>query len=309
MSENGWKVVLDDLGYYRLDPIPQVADYYRNGYHESSGLNRAPDLRRAIDSGPEYEHEKSWLFATLWEDIREIGILCLQQWIKGYHFLDFGCGVGDLCSYMQDFGWVADGVEVSTYARGIARKKKLTIYNKLAECGKYDLISAINVLEHLPNPKDAILELKSHLADGGVLVIQVPNDFSPLQQIVKTKIGGDNYWVAYPDHINYFNFASLKRLLEHCGMQVVYRMATFPMEWFVLLGNNYVQNRELGTICHDKRVQFDLSLPTDTRREFYTKLAEIGWGRHCIVFATSQEPVRLHTPFDWAVNASPIPRV
>ena len=82
MSENGWKVVLDDLGYYRLDPIPQVADYYRKGYHESSGLNRAPDLRRAIDSGPEYEREKFWLSATLWEDIREIGILCLQQWIK-----------------------------------------------------------------------------------------------------------------------------------------------------------------------------------------------------------------------------------
>src|SRR3990167_5207359 len=152
MSEN-WKVVLDPLGYYRLDPIPQVADYYRKGYHESAGMNRAPDIRRAIDGGSEYEKEKFWLSATLWEDIREIGILCLRQWVKGYHFLDFGCGVGDFCQYMQDFGWVAEGIELSVLATEVAEKKGIRVHSRLLDTGQHDIISAINVLEHIANPK------------------------------------------------------------------------------------------------------------------------------------------------------------
>ena len=306
MNENNYKIILDDLGYLRLDPIPQTADYYRKGYHESAGMNRAPDIRRAIDGGREYEKEKFWLSATLWEDIREIGILCLRQWVKGYHFLDFGCGVGDFCQYMQGFGWSANGVELSEYARKIATENGIKVYESLSQINTiitrgYDIISAINVLEHVPNPKETIEELKSHLSPGGVLAIQVPNDFSQLQEIVKTKAMGREYWVSSPDHINYFNFDSLTSLLQKCGMEVVYRMSTFPMEWFVLLGDNYVLNPEFGNGCHNRRMNFDLSLPTDIRRAFYAKLAEIGWGRHCVVFAVDEKSTmpNMRPPFTW----------
>ena len=316
MNKNNYKIILDDLGYLRLDPIPQTADYYRKGYHESAGMNRAPDIRRAIDGGREYEKEKFWLSATLWEDIREIGILCLRQWVKGYHFLDFGCGVGDFCEYMRGFGWVAEGIELSAYARGKANERGigLTVYESLSQVGqqRYDIVSAINVLEHVPNPKETIEELKAHLSPGGVLAIQVPNDFSQLQEIVKTKAMGREYWVSAPDHINYFNFESLTGLLQKCGMEVVYRMSTFPMEWFVLLGDNYVLNPEFGNGCHNRRMNFDLSLPTDIRRAFYAKLAEIGWGRHCVVFAVDENATMpdMRPPFVWLKDTleTPLPR-
>ena len=168
------------------------------------------------------------------------------------------------------------------------------------------------MLEHVPNPKEIIEELKIHLSPGGVLAIQVPNDFSQLQEIVKTKAMGHEYWVSAPDHINYFNFDSLTILLEQCGMQVVYQMATFPMEWFVLLGDNYILNPEFGAGCHNKRIGFDLSLPTDARREFYTKLAELGWGRHCVVFAVDEKSIMpdMRPPFVWLKDAieTPLPR-
>jgi len=303
MSENNYKVVLDDLGYLRLDPIPQTIDYYQRGYHESAGLSHAPDIHRAVEGGPEYDKEKVWLSDTLWNDIREIGILCLRQWVKGYHLLDFGCGVGDFCNYMKDYGWVAEGVELSEYARKRAIRNGIQVYESIAQTGirAYDIISAINVLEHVPNPKEIIEELKSHLSPGGVLVIQVPNDFSQLQEIVKTKAMGREYWVSAPDHINYFNFDSLVSLLQKCGMEVVYRMSTFPMEWFVLWGDNYILNPEFGAGCHSKRIDFELSLPTDARRAFYTKLAEIGWGRHCIVFAVDGKTLmpNMRPPFMW----------
>ena len=300
MNENNYKIVLDDLGYLRLDQIPKTEDYYRKGYHESSGLNRAPDIHRAMEGGPEYDKEKAWLSNTLWNDIREIGILCLRQWVKGYHFLDFGCGIGDFCAYMRDFGWAVEGVELSEFAAERVRKKNIEVHHYLL-ARQYDLISAINVLEHVPNPKKTIEELKAHLSPGGVLAIQVPNDFSQLQEIVKTKAMGREYWVSAPDHINYFNFDSLESLLQKCGMEIVYRMSTFPMEWFVLLGDNYILNPEFGNGCHNRRMNFDLSLPTDIRRAFYAKLAEIGWGRHCIVFAVDEKATMpdMRPPFVW----------
>ena len=314
MNEKNYKIVADDLGYLRLDPIPQTTDYYRKGYHESSGLNRAPDIHRAMAGGPEYERERAWLSDTLWNDIREIGILSMRQWAKGYHFLDFGCGVGDFCKYMQGFGWISEGVELSEYARQRATENGVSVYETLKETDPrgYDIISAINVLEHVPNPKEVIEELKSHLSVGGVLAIQVPNDFSALQEIVKAKALGREYWVSVPDHINYFNFESLISLLQQCGMEVVYRMSTFPMEWFVLFGDNYILNPEFGAGCHKKRIDFEMALPTDARREFYAKLAEIGWGRHCIVFAVDRGVImpNMQPIFSWMkdANESPVPR-
>jgi len=43
---------------------------------------------------------------------------------------------------------------------------------------KYGLINLDNVLEHVLEPRELLLSLKSHLSNKTVLRIQVPNDFS-----------------------------------------------------------------------------------------------------------------------------------
>ena len=93
------------------------------------------------------------------------------------------------------------------------------------------------------------------------------------------------WWIAIPDHINYFNFQSLEKLLKFYGFEILSKTTDFPMELFLLMGENYVDNPEAGKLCHQKRVNFELSIPKELRRNMYEKLLELGLGRECIIYA------------------------
>jgi hypothetical protein len=56
--------------------------------------------------------------------------------------------------------------------------------------------------------------------------------------------------------------------------------ADFPMELFLLMGLNYVEDPEVGATCHAYRVQAELSLPADVRRELFRTFAAGGIGRN-----------------------------
>jgi hypothetical protein len=118
-----------------------------------------------------------------------------------------------------------------------------------------------------------------------LIVIRVPNDFSPLQAIAQRQLGTDPWWIAVPDHINYFSFESLEHLLQAAGFAVVDRLGDFPMEMFLLFGDVYVGNPELGSQCHQRRRKFELARPSSFRRGLYRKCASCGIGRDQIVFA------------------------
>ena len=66
--------------------------------------------------------------------------------------------------------------------------------------------------------------------------------------------------------------------LTRLGFPVAERTTSFPMEAFLLMGENYVGDPALGRACHTKRKRFDLALEQaglgETRRAFYRALAE-----------------------------------
>jgi hypothetical protein len=57
------------------------------------------------------------------------------------------------------------------------------------------------------------------------------------------------------------------------------------MELFLLMGDVYVGNPEVGGQCHQRRVRFESALPADFRRRIYETLARVGVGRDILVFA------------------------
>jgi hypothetical protein len=65
--------------------------------------------------------------------------------------------------------------------------------------------------------------------------------------------------------------------------------ATFPMDMFLVMGENYVGNREVGRACHARRVAFELNLRrtghTAALRTMYRALAEAGLGRTVVALA------------------------
>lgn len=72
-------------------------------------------------------------------------------------------------------------------------------------------------------------------------------------------------------------------MLDSIGFEVVARSTTFPMELFLLMGENYLGDSDVGGACHRRRREFEQSVGTVTRRRFYRALAEAGLGRSCLV--------------------------
>ena len=72
-------------------------------------------------------------------------------------------------------------------------------------------------------------------------------------------------------------------------LRIVDTMTSFPMELFLLMGENYVANEEIGKECHSRRKRFDMALEKagmgETRRKFYRALSNAGLGREAIVIA------------------------
>ena len=152
----------------------------------------------------------------------------------------------------------------------------------------------LNVLEHLRDPF-ATLNLISNkiLNKNGLLVIEVPNDFNTFQDVANKEFDLDRWWVVAPNHINYFSPKSLFFLLEKCGFEIFEYHTSFPLELFLLFGDNYVRNREVGKVCHEKRVNFERLMikhnKQDKLNDFYKALADLELGRSLTVYAVPKD--------------------
>ncbi len=94
--------------------------------------------------------------------------------------LEVGCGTGHNLKMLERFG-AADGIEIDAQARAIAEKRlgrkigsaplpELTGVDR----GAYDLVAALDVIEHVDDDAAAIAAMGSCLKPGGSVLIAVP---------------------------------------------------------------------------------------------------------------------------------------
>lgn len=278
-------------GYRRLDPVPaadELAQYYQSRYYDSIRRRGASGLDRLARGGEQAQRERQWLHATLYDDVRVL----LEEHAPGRRVLDVGAGTGDLVQYLRQERFEAGGVEPSAEAAALAQERDLPVrvgtlesFADSAEPGSCDAVTLMNVLEHVPDPGAVLEVVRGLLAPGGVVCIRVPNDFSDMQLAAVRANGCRRWWIVAPDHINYFDYGSLARLLAGHGFEVLARQSDFPMELFLLFGDDYVTDPELGGGCHRRRVRFEMALPGGVRRLLYRALADSGMGRNCLLIA------------------------
>jgi SAM-dependent methyltransferase len=212
--------------------------------------------------------------------------------------LDIGSGPGFFLKTAKSRGWRVAGIEPSRQAAAHARSLGIAVTEGFFNAesamalGWFDAINLTNVLEHVPDPIAIVQAARNILEPGGVLCVNVPNDFSPFQIAAAVSGGTGEWWLAPPHHLNYFDFATLQNLLERLGLSVVEKTTSFPMEAFVLMGDDYTADPALGRACHAKRKRFDLALEaagmTETRRAFYRALAETCIGREAVAIAVKR---------------------
>jgi len=129
--------------------------------------------------------------------------------------LDFGGGLGGLVKFFRDRGIISELYEYG-YAKEVAEKLGVTTCTSL-EPGKYELVTAIEVLEHMLDPVPTLSEICSTIRLGGHLIVTTGNLSKH-----RGKIADWSYIKTNPDvHISFFSTRSLHKILKEMGFERV----------------------------------------------------------------------------------------
>lgn len=144
--------------------------------------------------------------------------------------LEIGCGSGNFSAQLVKEGVETWGVEPFEESAKEAQRKLYkvvvgTLDEKLSELpdNYFDVIVMNDVIEHLLEPWDDIVNLKSKLKKEGVLVTSIPN-VRYSKNIFKMIFNRD--WKYTDDlildrtHYRFFTKRSIKRMFKDCGYTI-----------------------------------------------------------------------------------------
>jgi 2-polyprenyl-3-methyl-5-hydroxy-6-metoxy-1,4-benzoquinol methylase len=138
--------------------------------------------------------------------------------------LDVGCGRGYLPAVLSRLGWDAHAVEISPGAAAYARRRfalanvftgTVEQYARSNVARTFPLVTAIDVIEHVPRPDEFVAALARVVEPAGWLIVDTPNGAA---HNIRTE--GDSWKGFNPFHVFLFSISNLSRLLEKHGFSV-----------------------------------------------------------------------------------------
>ncbi len=181
--------------------------------------------------------------------------------LAGKTALDVGCGAGLLCEPLARMGAAVTGVDAAPEnieaARAHAALSGLQIDYRAGEIaeqglGQYDIVTSMEVIEHVTDPATFIAELVRHLKPDGLMLLSTPNR-TPASRLFLVEAAERLGQVPRGTH-NWDQFLTpeeLKTLLAGAGLEVVEMqgIAFSPLKGLHLSGNmalNYIMSVRLS---------------------------------------------------------------
>lgn len=288
-----------DFGFLQVRPTPspeEITRFYADEFYST----QYPKLNNSL---LEVQIQDREFHETHWNDIGDAVESLSGRDLRGQKILDVGCGWALALRVFAERGADCFGFDPAPEAVEYARRQGLNVCVAGMDTAevfpgeRFDVVTLLNVLEHLADPVAVMRQLRERvLKPGGVLVVEVPNEFNAFQVCAQESLGLREWWIAPPAHLNYFSGDTLTRLLAGTGFAVDSLQASFPMEMFLLFGENYVADGALGRRCHERRMAFEKHLREngygDTLRDFYQSLARQNLGRQITAYAVAREQSR-----------------
>jgi SAM-dependent methyltransferase len=140
-------------------------------------------------------------------------------------FLDLGAARGIMLDCVAEAlsDWRRFAVELSPSARARLNQRGCRCAASIGEIDRaerFDWINIDNVLEHLPDPLGALVELRSRLRPDGFIYVEVPNEsFLQLRYRVNDSVRGFRKLPTAEGHVNLFTPRSLRRLFHEAGFR------------------------------------------------------------------------------------------
>lgn len=136
-------------------------------------------------------------------------------------------------------GFDAEGVEPSAWLCRQAAARGLTLHHgtldQIALTNAYDVITLVDVIEHVDAPIDLLRRATHLLAEGGCILIVTPDVDSMAARLL-----GWKWWHFRVAHIGYFSRRSLHHACERTGLA---ETASWRPNWYFEVG--YVWERLL----------------------------------------------------------------
>ena len=138
----------------------------------------------------------------------------------GARLLEVGSGQGDFLARAQARGMDVTGVEYSEHANGVAagklggrgRVRRGEVGDVPSSDGPFDVVAASDVIEHVRDPAAFLDDVGRLLKPGGLVFLATPT----LDSWSKKLLG--RRWMEFkPEHLWYFNRATLRSLLTQHG--------------------------------------------------------------------------------------------
>jgi SAM-dependent methyltransferase len=180
--------------------------------------------------------ECQWFFVARRRILHEL----LRGLLKGVdqaRILDMGCGTGAEMSFLEEFGEVI-GIDVSTRAIEYCRRQHgrhlcLARGESLPFAkGSFDLVTALDFLEHLPDDSKGLGEAWRVLKDGGYALLVVPA-FGFLW----------SSFDRYSGHYRRYGKEGFRDKVEESGFQVIrisyFNTILFPFVWAIRTFKNW----------------------------------------------------------------------
>ena len=172
-------------------------------------VRRCPDCdlywhEYVLDDEGMYELYEHWIDATHsrqkrndWE--RRRGKVEMASSLQGFfegqtgpedvRVLDFGMGWGTYAQAVSAWGCDVHGVEISETRRARVDETEITTHESMSDVeGKFDVVTAHQTFEHVPDPSGTLAALCEVLADDGLVHITTPSvTEEPTEDTVLTK--------------------------------------------------------------------------------------------------------------------------
>ncbi len=164
-------------------------------------------------------------------------IKLINKFAKNHEsLLEIGAGSGGLLDSLKHQFNHIHGVEPIEKFCQFARERyglvlDNTGYEDMSESRKYDVILALDVIEHVASVKHFMNKVFQLLTDDGIVIVSTPNKNS-----LAARLLGKKWWHIRTPHLYYLDDRSFNALMDATGFKIIKRAFfywTFPISYLI----------------------------------------------------------------------------
>jgi 2-polyprenyl-3-methyl-5-hydroxy-6-metoxy-1,4-benzoquinol methylase len=222
-------------GYaFVADPVADPASIYTMDYYRGAGADPLVDYLFELD------HPAQTIRNYEWRGVHR-AVAARRPLGAETRWLDFGCGNGGLVRYIAQHagcavvGWDEGAIVSEARSRGIAILED----DEVERAGPFDVITAVEVLEHVADPRATLARISGLLSPGGLFFYTTGN-----ARPYAARLAAWSYVV--PElHVSFYEPRTMERLIRDAGL-IPARQTLEGWDdiyWFKLLKNLRARRR------------------------------------------------------------------